>query len=729
VPEALSLLVSVAELGVTAPASAVLAEAHRLLDAGEPARTLPGWIWAWSRARERTRVLNDLGSGRDKVALTDVGLATQLFTPAALARCMAAQTLDGAGPDPHLYDPCCGTGNLLVAVVLEAASRGLKRLRITGYDLDPTAAAVAQLCVTDAARDCGLDVDLLFRAPVEDGEALLGSLVWAPATPPTGVLTNPPWLYQRNMAPALRDALKQRDPASSRDLYAAFLDRCVEVVSPGGRAVVLSPRTFLAVRQYRALRERLAQRAQLTSLWDLGPGRFPALSGEKSTCALSVWTRDAQGPTSYRDLTGCALDAPVAQRLQSVSEFAAVQGCPWTFGVDSALLRMFERHPQLGDRVDITGAQNITSDNARFVRFHWEVTGVYTDDATPPQRDPHYRPYAKGGALRRYAGNLEHVVDWSQEAREHYSRARTATLLKPRYWYREGITYTDLTTHGFHARLLPAGAVFDKAGPALFPQRPEDLLPLLGALNSPLVQALLGVLNSSLHTQVADVRALPMPRKLPETTRAGLAAAARTSLRYAQLAETRRETSPGFAQTWLDGVSPDGLEDQFAALAEVWVEERRAAQAAHDLSGRLVAAWYGLDAGVALPEQRPVPAAPPSLREALAQRVATDAARLALRAPGPGRLDLDALTAATSGWVRPSELTCGLGESLRDHMLGGSYWKRHLKLHRRSPRFWLLSAGPRPRLVPFVQAAQRGLDVSGDSSRRAWRAMFGCDPR
>ena len=720
-----------AEAGAELSADLVAVEVERLSLAGEPPATWPGWLWAASRATARASVLTRLGSGRDKVQPEDLGLATQLFTPAAMSTWMAARALDGAGSAPHIYDPCCGTGNLLVATVFEAARRGLPRLQLTGYDLDGGAVRVARVCVERAARDAGLDVALGLHTATPDGpDASLGSLVWTPEAAATGVLTNPPWLYQRNMDPVLRAALKGRDAASSRDLYAAFLDRCVELVAVGGHAVLLTPRTFLAVRQYRALRERLASRARLVDLVDLGPGRFPALSGEKSACALSVWSRGGRGETRYWDLTGMPMP-PVGEPTiqQSVSTFSSVQGQPWAFGVAPGLLAVFARHPPLGDRIDITGAQNITADNARFVRFHWEVPTVHTDGQTPAARVPHFRPYAKGGRLRRYAGNLEHVVDWSQAARDHYASARTATLLNASYWYREGITYTDLTTNGFHARHLPPGCVFDKAGPALFPRDPEELLPLLGLLNTPLVQGLLGVLNSSLHTQVADVRALPVPREMPPTVRQSLAAHAARCLAAARFRESHTETSPTFARPWLNGLVPGGLGDQISVRREAWSRQATAARESHRDLGATVAAWYGVEESATLPEQPPLQLDAPDDFELLAQCVAVAAAELA--ESGNGVLDLDGLVRRLAQSFDPAELARGLGESVRDHMLGGAYWTRHLSLHRRSPRLWLVPrAAGGPQLIPFQRVGEHGYALApGSGSRQGWRLVFGADPR
>ena len=121
-------------------------------------------------------------------------------------------------------------------------------------------------------------------------------------------------------------------------------------------------------------------------------------------------------------------------------------------------------------------------------------------------------PYAKGGPFCKWHGNLERVVDWSEEARGFYGSNPTSNLLAERFWYREGITYSDFGGRAFSARWLPPGALFDMAGPAIFVDQSELSLTFwLGFLNSPLVCHLLNADNPTIHYQVDNLRRLPLP--------------------------------------------------------------------------------------------------------------------------------------------------------------------------------------------------------------------------
>jgi hypothetical protein len=93
--------------------------------------------------------------------------------------------------------------------------------------------------------------------------------------------------------------------------------------------------------------------------------------------------------------------------------------------------------------------------------------------------------------------------------------------LSHNYWYREGITWSDLGGQKFCARWLPPGGAFDMAGPSAFvpDDAPGGLWFWLGLLNSAVARALLNARNATLHYQIGDVRRLPLPPSLDDAAR------------------------------------------------------------------------------------------------------------------------------------------------------------------------------------------------------------------
>ena len=95
-----------------------------------------------------------------------------------------------------------------------------------------------------------------------------------------------------------------------------------------------------------------------------------------------------------------------------------------------------------------------TTDNARFVRYWWEVDGP---GATPLK----WKPYAKGGRFRRWHEAPRHRVDWADDGadikqsivqRYPYLRGTWAWVAKNASYYgRAGVTYSYLTSGRFSA--------------------------------------------------------------------------------------------------------------------------------------------------------------------------------------------------------------------------------------------------------------------------------------
>lgn len=109
---------------------------------------------------------------------------------------------------------------------------------------------------------------------------------------------------------------------------------------------------------------------------------------------------------------------------------------------------------------------------------------------------------------RKYYGNLEMVVDWRESARKFYQTNKTSNLLNEKFWFREGITYSAVTSRGTGFRYLPKNCIFDKGGPSI--TLDSKLLEILALLNSKVAELYFKVLNPSINLQVKDIKALPI---------------------------------------------------------------------------------------------------------------------------------------------------------------------------------------------------------------------------
>lgn len=163
------------------------------------------------------------------------------------------------------------------------------------------------------------------------------------------------------------------------------------------------------------------------------------------------------------------------------------------------MFEAFKNGISLDKLSDFTGSQNITANNSKYLRYFWEINSINSNK---------WVPYAKGGNYRKYFGNIDLVVDWSDKAKYFYKNNPTSNLLDKQYWFKEGITYTAISSKGTGFRYLPKGCIFDKGGPSLVDV--SYLEYCIGFLNCKFTEYFLNLLNPTLNIQVRDVKNLPI---------------------------------------------------------------------------------------------------------------------------------------------------------------------------------------------------------------------------
>jgi hypothetical protein len=117
----------------------------------------------------------------------------------------------------------------------------------------------------------------------------------------------------------------------------------------------------------------------------------------------------------------------------------------------------------------------------------------------------------KGGPYHKWYGNQEYVVNWRNDAEEIDAFRPASVIRNPGYYFREGVTWTDLGASGFSARISPGGFVFDVSGSCAFPETEYEIPQLLAVMNAISTGYLLSLVNPTMHFQVGDLTRLPVP--------------------------------------------------------------------------------------------------------------------------------------------------------------------------------------------------------------------------
>ena len=129
-------------------------------------------------------------------------------------------------------------------------------------------------------------------------------------------------------------------------------------------------------------------------------------------------------------------------------------------------------------------------------------------------------PQSKGGDFRRWYGNHNTVLDWSNDGNElqtrmHDSGTRTlAHNFNLDRIFLEGITWTKISSGTFGARFQPKGFLFNDASANAFPRESKFQYPLLAFLCSKLPVEILKAMNPTLNFLPGNVAQLPIANRV-----------------------------------------------------------------------------------------------------------------------------------------------------------------------------------------------------------------------
>ena len=93
-------------------------------------------------------------------------------------------------------------------------------------------------------------------------------------------VTNPPYMGGKGMNKNLSDFVKRNYPDSKADLFAAFIERCLEFTEKDGYTAMITQHSWMFLSSYEKLRVKLLKNHRIDTLVHLGPRAFEEIGGE-----------------------------------------------------------------------------------------------------------------------------------------------------------------------------------------------------------------------------------------------------------------------------------------------------------------------------------------------------------------------------------------------------------------------------------------------------------------
>ena len=201
------------------------------------------------------------------------------------------------------------------------------------------------------------------------------------------VIGNPPYQGTSKMADA--SYLSKHYSRGKADLYAAFLQRGLELVKDGGFSALLTMRNWMFISQYSAIREFLIENYDLRLLGDIDRGGFEAIVDEVVSTVMSIFVKKnpsesfsiAMQPTPLNDNSRdsqrtnrkrAAVLAQVGRYEFKTQNFNVIKEKPLIYWWDDAFLKLYSSYPVIGEESPARATQGFYN-NTRFFRKSYEV--------------------------------------------------------------------------------------------------------------------------------------------------------------------------------------------------------------------------------------------------------------------------------------------------------------------------------------------------------------------
>lgn len=328
------------------------------------------------------------------------------------------------------------------------------------------------------------------------------------------VVTNPPYMGSSGMGANLTNFVKKYYPDSKSDLFAVFIEVCSHMAAEKRYQAMITQHAWMFLSSYEKLREKMLL-TETVNMAHLGARAFEEIGGE--VVQTTSFVRCRTHIDGYKG-TYCRLIEPTSQQgkedmflssencyFANQDNFAKIPGSPVAYWVSEKIINAFCGTP-ISCYAESNG-QNITGNNNKFLRLFWEVDGHNIGKE-------YWAKCARGGGYRKYHGNDDNVILWTSEARAHYKKDSIARIVPEYLRFKDGITWSYITSGVPSFRRLWPDELFEKAGTSIFIRNVKNINPLLGLLNSVVARKLLGLLNPTINYQVRDIFSVPVEKSV-----------------------------------------------------------------------------------------------------------------------------------------------------------------------------------------------------------------------
>lgn len=339
------------------------------------------------------------------------------------------------------------------------------------------------------------------------------------------VVTNPPYMGSSGMGAKLADYVKKNYPDSKSDLFSVMMERCDKLVKQDCFTSLITMESWMFLSSFEKLRAKINDLKTIINMVHmpyLGKGGT-SLGINFGTAAVIMKKGHIKNYSAQYEYTvyyecdenGVPFEFPTKNdrwKTAKQENFAKIPGSPVVYMMSDSIFNTFQN--MCVDTISESRCGMNTGDNDNFIRYWYEIDAMRFSSNCTSIEEFHstglrYAVYNKGGAYRRWYGNLEYVIKFDLVNYEQLL-AQGNHLPSRQFYFLPCITWTDMSTKGVSFRLEPSGSVFDGCAATAFVSNTKYEKYLLGLLNSVYVSYIAPTLNPTLHFKLNDYAKIPL---------------------------------------------------------------------------------------------------------------------------------------------------------------------------------------------------------------------------
>ena len=349
------------------------------------------------------------------------------------------------------------------------------------------------------------------------------------------VVANPPYMGSKWYSRTLKEFVGREYKEGKADLYACFIQRNSVFAKATGFVGMITIPNWMFLSSFEGIRKSLLNDHAIDTFVHNGRGVFGSDFGSCAFAFRNTCLPDYRG--TYRRLFdrqgSVASNDELQNRFHSAdnntpsnADFRSIPGSPIAYWTSRKVFETFRVIPALTN--DATPKHGMaTGNNDRYLRLWPEVRQVTIRFDAQSVKDTQttavqWFPHTKGGPFRRWYGNNDYIVKYSNGGEEMIAAFDCGNLPgfrhdNPQYYFRPGITWSLISISAPSFRLLPKGFVIGHKGPALYGEE-ERLWSVLGYLNSCVATHFLAILSPTVGFEVGQIQRLPSVGILSDAT-------------------------------------------------------------------------------------------------------------------------------------------------------------------------------------------------------------------